>query len=139
MATTATKTRKTVPANRPAIPRYAWMLLGLVLSYIIIYIPLSLLGSYHTVPSGRTRGPHDQAISDQEVWQPLGLRLILYRGLDGNTHFADPSRAGGAYTNFGGYLYLPLIAIDRWLIHRRRDALGESGDDDDDDSENSDN
>ena len=136
MATTATKTRKTVPADRPAIPRYAWMVLGLVLSYIIVYIPLSLLGSYHTVPSGRTRGPHDQAISDQEVWQPLGLRLILFRGADGSTHFADPSRAGGAYTNFGGYIYLPLIIVDRWLIHSSRDALATPPDEDHDGDEN---
>ncbi len=123
MATTATKTRKTVPANPKAIPRYAWMILGLVLSYIIIYIPLSLLGSYQTVPSGRTRSPRDQAISDQEVWQPMGLRLIIFHDSDGSTRFADPSRAGGTYTNFGGYLFLPLITIDRWLIHRSRDAL----------------
>ena len=117
---TTTKTRKTIPVNPPLIPRYAWAIFGALLSYVLIYLPLSLLGDYHTVPSGQTRGPRGQAISDQQIWQPWGLRLVIFQDMHGDTVLEDTSHRTQQRTNLGGYIFFPLIVADRWLVHRTK-------------------
>src|SRR2546427_5228098 len=72
------------------------------LVYALIYFPLSLTGKYFgPVASGNTRIFNGAwAVRDQYVWEP---RCMVHRPYD---------------KNFLGFIYWPLITVDRKLWHR---------------------
>ena len=76
--------------------------------YVIAYIPLSYFGAYRVDMSGRQRWPTGLALMDAEYWQPRGMYFRIYKDISGNT---VPSG------NLLGWLYSPLILVDRALVH----------------------
>ena len=86
-----------------------WFGLGLS-GYVVCYAVLSLLGQWQMVTSGERRYSQTGlgAIDTQE-WQPKGLLFRRWNGTDGK------SRTDG---NLCGYVYFPLIFLDRACVHR---------------------
>jgi hypothetical protein len=88
-----------------------------VLLYAAGYLVLTLCGGYHFSQSGEPRYVSGMSVSDIIEWDPKGLWW------QGRYRFA-----GGEYGsrgNFAGYVYSPLIALDRALWHRTQGLFDE--------------
>jgi hypothetical protein len=79
-----------------------------VLIYMGSYCCLSACGGYQFRQSGRVRYGFGLSVSDVSIWQPKFLRWQRFT----NTRGEEVIRG-----NIFGYLFCPLIVVDRWLIH----------------------
>ena len=89
-------------------------LLATTLIYVASYCCLSACGEYQFGESGRVRYGFGLSVSDLSIWQPKILRWQRFT----NTRGEEATRG-----NIFGYLYCPLIVIDRWLIHPTKRVL----------------
>ncbi len=78
-------------------------------AYLGLYIFLSYLGDYTPSQSGKRRHSGGISITDLEVWQPKFIVLNTYYSVDG---------LRSVKANIGGYLFYPLILIDRNTVHK---------------------
>lgn len=81
---------------------------ALLLLYIASYVVLSAMGSYRWSQSGRLRYSFGLSVTDIEIWSPRGMTWEPFRNIYG----ADTTRG-----DLLGYLYSPLIALDRAWLH----------------------
>ncbi len=81
--------------------------------YVVSYLPFSARGKYKPSFSGKHRynmgGAPGLAITDISHWVPKGMRFRRWLDVDGN-----PTSTG----NPAGYIYGPLICIDRKYFHK---------------------
>lgn len=90
--------------------RRAWFSFSifLIAVYLCSYTVLSFLGSYVPAHSGHLRWDFGLSVTDIRIWHPYAA------------HWQSYSNSKGEKTTKGdllGYLYSPLILIDRALIH----------------------
>ena len=85
---------------------------GLLVLYVLSYVVLSLLGGYVFWQSGELRYKHGLSVSDIIHWEPSGC---VYQHGFRDIHGETVSRG-----NILGYIYSPLIRLDRWLVHPTR-------------------
>ena len=90
------------------IRRYLLTLLAAVLLYVGSYCCLSASGGYYFGQSGRVRYGFGISVSDVSIWQPKFLQWQRFTNAGGEETTRD---------NFPGYVFCPLIAMDRWLVH----------------------
>lgn len=85
-------------------------ILGLaLLLYLGSYIALSYSGEYGIAASRKLQTPLGSlSIPDTRQWQPKGLDLVVVKDQNGNWNWTG---------NTAGYVYSPLILIDRQLWH----------------------
>ncbi|MGF1678963.1 MAG: hypothetical protein ACFCUX_07195 [Candidatus Methylacidiphilales bacterium] len=91
-------------------------ILGLiVLVYLGVYLFLTLNGEYAVGSSGNVKVPLlEVGVPDRREWQPQDTRLKFYKDSEGNW------TASG---NTPGYIFAPLILIDRLVWHRHKGLL----------------
>lgn len=78
--------------------------------YLVAYGVLSLLGGYqNNISSLDELGIVTRGMPDREEWQPVCIRVTQFPGQDSR------SRA-----NAPGYLFLPLVLLDRSFCHPTR-------------------
>ena len=76
--------------------------------YLGSYAILSATGEYVPATSGETRWFNGLGVTDIRIWQPRFCHWHRWKSASGEMTFdANP----------GGYLYLPLILIDRAILH----------------------
>lgn len=81
-----------------------------IFCYVVVYVVLSLLGRWQMVTSGEQRySKTGLGVIDTQEWQPKGLVFRRWKGTEGKM------RTEG---NFCGYVYSPLIVLDRACVHR---------------------
>ena len=98
------------PAYRKRLKEVILVLLICLVLYVGVYIVLSCLGGYYYNQSGKLRYPGILlAVSDISTWNPKGC-WFQYRFI--NTHGESVSRG-----NDLGYLFAPLIMLDRRFFH----------------------
>ena len=90
------------------IRRYSLAALGVVLFYVGSYCCLSASGGYCFGQSGRVRYGFGLSVSDISIWHPKFLYWQRFTNVRG---------AKTTHGNILGYVYCPLIALDRWLVH----------------------
>lgn len=91
--------------------RYVRRCFGLgIFGYVVCYAVLSLLGKWQMVTSGERRySETGLGVIDTQEWQPKGLLFRRWKGTDGKL------RTEG---NLCGYIYSPMIVLDRACVHR---------------------
>jgi hypothetical protein len=78
--------------------------------YVGTYVLLSFLGSYEgNFKSMEKLGFYCSCVSDRLEWQP---KFIIV------TDFDDAGRPVSRLRNRAGYLFFPLLDLDRLLVHR---------------------
>lgn len=84
--------------------------IGLVVAalYVGSYVALLAAGRYVPRPSGELRYENGFALLDRHEWRPAGLVWHRWRGITGR-YIVDG--------NPPGWFYLPLLLIDRRLVH----------------------
>ena len=83
-----------------------FILLGLA-AYMGLYGTLSLFGRYwDNVGSLTQLGIWCRGISDRDEWQPRHVIVTCF-----------PGAGWSVRANFAGYLFLPLVALDRSICH----------------------
>lgn len=87
------------------------------LTYIGVYIVLTANGSWALSQTGNVRYGFGLAASDVQHWSPVGVRWERFRTITGETS----SRA-----NVLGYLFSPLIRLDRAWLHPDREVFAGS-------------
>lgn len=81
-----------------------------IFGYVVCYAVLSLLGQCRMVTSGERRySKTGLGVIDTQEWQPKGLLFRRWKGTNGEM------RTEG---NLCGYVYSPLIVLDRACVHR---------------------
>ncbi len=93
--------------SRP-LRRYLFAVVAGLLFYIGSYSCLSLSGQYAWSQSGRVRYAFTLSVSDISIWQPKFLYWQRFINVKG-----EKTTRG----NFVGYVYCPLIMLDRWWVH----------------------
>ena len=95
-----------------------WLTIGSILLavYVGIYIALSAAGEYRPTFSGKRRYTFGLAVMDRSIWQPNGLRWERYKSIKGQSDTRG---------NVPGYLFSPLIVMDRALWHPTNDYFDE--------------
>ena len=100
--------------QRPARRRhgmrgYSAAIAAFLLLYVLSYACLSAMGRYRARPSGEHRyAGNGMAMMDRSLWCPAGMVWERRKDISGNYVVeADPL----------GWLFLPLISIDRCLVH----------------------
>ncbi len=83
--------------------------------YVGSYAVLSACGRYVVRPLGERRWPGTgMAVMDTSLWTPAGVRWERRRSVTGNyVYESDPL----------GWLFLPLLSLDRRYVHPTRDLL----------------
>ena len=91
------------------LPRY-WLrtISGMATCYVVIYVVLAVNGQYCWSRSGRLRYDAGISVTDRVVWNPLYLCWEPFRDVTGQ----DTTRG-----NLLGYLYSPLISLNRQWVH----------------------
>jgi len=81
--------------------------------YLSIYVILSLNGQYQPRPTGKFRmnGGAGLAYMDAMTWEPKWLVLYKWAGVD---------RKNNTDANTGGYIFYPLIYLDRLYWHETK-------------------
>jgi hypothetical protein len=92
-----------------AIPIVLVALAGL---YIATYAILSMMGGYRFDQSGLVRYGGALSASDLEMWHPWGAWF--------QADFVDVEGKTTSRGNAVGYLFSPLIRVDRALIHKTK-------------------
>ncbi|WP_269539484.1 hypothetical protein [Cerasicoccus fimbriatus] len=77
-------------------------------AYFGLYLTASLLGKYQPWQNGETRYAVGLSITNEMVWQPKGMEFHKRQTIDGQIEYSG---------NFLGYLFSPLIALDRQAFH----------------------
>ena len=81
----------------------------LLLLYLGIYAALSYNGQYDVAASGKSKVPLiGLNLPDEKQWSPKGLRLSVTKDQSGDWVWAG---------NTGGYVFSPLILLDRKFWH----------------------
>ena len=83
--------------------------LCLMLIYVLTYCVLSAKGSYYWRQSGKLRYNFGFSVTDMIEWDPYGTVFHRQKGIDGH-YFTR--------TNDPGYLFAPLIYVDRAVFHK---------------------
>lgn len=87
----------------------------ILLLYVGTYIALSFTGGYRVASTGNARIPLlSVSIPDSQQWQPKYLELEVMK------------TGSGSWTtngNLGGYIFSPLILIDRKLWHPNKELI----------------
>ncbi len=99
------------------LPRRARLpiaVLLLLVVYIGSYAALSAAGGRQMSQTGKLRYGFGLAVTDVERWQPAWAYWEPFRDVSGE----DTSRG-----NFPGYIYSPLIRMDRRLFHPDRNLF----------------
>ncbi|HEY2589212.1 MAG TPA: hypothetical protein VGI81_25940 [Tepidisphaeraceae bacterium] len=97
--------------------RSLWLTVGLattVVVYVGSYVAMSAGGQWTWSQSGRLRYSFGLSVTDVIRWQPALAHWEQFYDISGN----DTSRG-----NVMGYLYSPLIQLDRSFVHRDRPAV----------------
>ena len=89
----------------------------LLFLYVVSYLCLTLRGAWYFTQSGELRYKWGFAVSDLAEWRPQGLWW------QANYKFFDGTE--GSRGNTLGYLYSPLIALDRTVWHKTKRILSE--------------
>ena len=101
-----------------SIRRVAVLTIGLLLlGYVGSYVALSARGGWYWSQTGRVRYTFGFAMTDVVRWHPAWARWEPFR----DVHGRDTSRG-----NLAGYLYSPLIRLDRAWVHRDHELFAES-------------
>jgi hypothetical protein len=93
------------------------MLGALVVIYLGTYVVLSACGGWHWSQTGSLRYSSGFAISDVQRWCPAWAHWEPFRDVYGT----DTSRG-----NVLGYIYSPLIRLDRAWVHPDRQVVTSS-------------
>jgi len=105
--------------TRPRITRRRLLVAIILLAaYLSSYAVMSARGDWVWSQTGKVRYDFGFAISDVIRWDPAAAHWEPFRSVDGS----DTSRG-----NFLGYFYLPLIRVDRGLIHPDTPAIPGAG------------
>jgi hypothetical protein len=76
-------------------------------AYLVAYAVLSLLGGYqNNISSLDDLGIITRGMPDREEWQPVCIRVTQF-----------PGQASRSRANAPGYLFLPLVLLDRTFCH----------------------
>lgn len=89
----------------------------LLLVYVGSYVALSACGGWYWAQTGRVRYTFGLAMTDAVRWHPAWARWEPFR----DVRDRDTSRG-----NLAGYLYSPLIRLDRAWVHRDHELFAES-------------
>lgn len=81
----------------------AWFIPTVLAAYVIIYLILTLTGEYRA-----------SLFKAKSIWYPKTLVLKKSKSLGGDSKLEG---------NTGGFIYLPLILIDRTVWHRDSGVL----------------
>jgi hypothetical protein len=94
--------------------------LSVLAAYLLVYIVFSLFGSYAMVQSGKLRYRSGLSISDLFEYMPYAMWYHEMLLIDGSIVIDK---------DLGGWLYAPLIRLDRYYWHKTIYILpNESGD-----------
>ncbi len=85
-----------------------------MVAYVGSYVVMSAFGGWHASQSGKLRYDFGFSVTDVVRWQPAGAWWEPFRDVAGK----DTSRG-----NVTGYLYSPLIRLDRRWIHRDQESF----------------
>jgi hypothetical protein len=85
-----------------------------LLLYVGVYLVLSATGRYQPDMSGRRRWSFGLALIDVDHWQPRGM---YFRG------FINVRGEPEVDANVLGWVYAPMIWLDRWLVHPSHEIL----------------
>lgn len=104
------------PLNSAKMKRRSLLVLMIIMSvYAQTYVILSFLGDRQQEITGAFRlaykGYPLPAGPDALVWQPRFIYFNVRNSFDGSTVVES---------NFLGYMFAPLIYIDRWLFHKSK-------------------
>lgn len=80
--------------------------------YLSTYVVLSACGEWRSSQSGRARWPGGFPMTDILVWHPKGISGDWPRSIRGAFQFRG---------ELPGLLFSPLLALDRWCVHRTKD------------------
>ena len=92
---------------------------ALLIVYVASYAVMSALGGWHWSQTGKLRYGFGFPVTDVIRWKPAGLTWEPFRNVAGD----DTSRG-----NPQGYLYSPLIRIDRAWFHPDRPIFNRADD-----------
>lgn len=102
--------------------KYYRRLTGCILLYLALYALNSTCGEYRVVASGNTRKafgrPTGVSMPDVAHWFPLVGRFDFYKTIHGKVE----SRG-----SFFGYLFCPLIHMDRTIWHHSKKVINDDG------------
>ena len=91
------------------IRQYLLTLFAVLLLYVGSYCCLSANGEYYFSQSDRFHGQiYGMAVGDINIWHPKFLYWETF-----TTVLGERTTRG----NFLGYVYCPMIMLDRWLVH----------------------
>ncbi len=102
-------------ALRRPIVRLLLVCLSLLIGYVVTYVALSAAGGWRYSQTGRLRYAFGFAASDVIRWQPAWAWWEPFRDVSGH----DTSRG-----NLQGYIFSPLIRLDRRWFHPDREVFG---------------
>lgn len=91
------------------LPKYLFYIFLFIIAYFGLYFFLSCIGSYMPSQSGKIRYTGGISMTDIEIWQPKFITFKTYYSVDGSKSIK---------ANIGGYLFYPLILIDRNTVHK---------------------
>jgi hypothetical protein len=104
------------PRRRKRIVRLFVAAAVLAVLYVGSYVVLAVRGGYYWSQSGKTRYVSGMSASDVEIWQPDVAWWEPFRDIHGN----DTSRG-----NLLGFVYSPLIRLDRHWFHPTHELFGD--------------
>ena len=83
--------------------KFVIVVIVVTIAYSLIYLALSAMGDYQVVGVSLFKG--------QAQWQPKTLHMERYKKLNGEIEMT---------ANVGGYVFMPLILIDRATVHKNK-------------------
>lgn len=81
---------------------------GAFVSYLGIYAAMSASGEYRPSPCGKIRHSSGLAVMDRTLWQPKGMYFVRRLDVQGRSK---------TDADLGGYIFAPLIVVDRANWH----------------------
>jgi hypothetical protein len=97
------------------IQRGLLVFLAVIVLYVGLYCCLSARGSYQFMQTGRIRYGFGLSVSDVSMWQPEFIRWQQFTNVEGSATTRG---------NILGYVFCPLIILDRWLVHPTEVLIG---------------
>lgn len=85
-----------------------WIAASVISTYRLVYVAASVTGHYHWLQSGHLRYGGGLSVTDRVIWNPRCMWWEPFRDVSGK----DTTRG-----NSLGYLYSPLLCLDRQWLH----------------------